>query len=579
MANNIITRWIDDFAASLRECGTRFPTTVFFITALTVWCLFLNHENCLDNDRLTITLTYYLSVGIPLSLLLQLWGEEMKSNKRRIATNIIGQLLLLGDAIFLYLLSYTSLAIMIAHVAAIVALVIAIFLISYLKEGNDVPCWNFAIKSLIAYIKASVICILFTCGIELLMVSIGILFNINIDYELHLDVTIICNVGLTHLIFIGMLPDGAAKHDNLPRTNNFLTILVRYVFMPLTAAYMLVLYAYAIRIIFMWELPNGWVSWLVTALMAGCILIEIGLYPFRQFPVKKKTDELIARWLPILIMPLLVLMTIGIIRRFNDYGITVMRLYLSAFNLWCYAVCITLFLTRARRISWIPASFAVIFLFTSILPKYNFANITLDTLRNDISAAMAKTCTDTPPLTEEQYANWINNVIPQSEGQRINDKFIYLQDMYDANDYKYLAADSIYFYTYKAYDGVNVDTITAEGYYGFFSTLHDGIDIPDGATRITEVQLFGYENSTLIFHKNEQLPIGLNEKDTIYIDFPTLEKLNNNCENIPYSELPQNHHGFKFILTELTGHINDNDSINIAEIDGYIFQLNNITTK
>lgn len=579
MENNIISRWIADFAVSLRKCGTRFPTTVFFITVLTVWCLFLNHENCLNNDRLKITLTYYLSVGIPLSLLLQLWSEEMESNKRRIATNIIGQLLLLGDAVFIYLLSYTSLAIIIAHAAAIVAIVITIFLIPFLKGRNDVPCWNFAMKSLIAYIKASVICILFTCGIELLMVSIGILFDINIDYKLYFDVTIICNVGLTLLIFIGMLPDGAAKHDNLPHTNNFLTILIRYVFMPLTATYMLVLYMYAIRIIFKWELPNGWVSCLVTALMAGCILIEVGLYPFRQFPIKKKADELIARWLPILIMPLLVLMTIGIIRRFSDYGITVMRLYLATFNLWCYAVCITLFLTRARRISWIPASFAAIFLLTSVLPKYNFANITLDTLRNDISIAMEQTCTDTPPLTEEQYANWINNAMPQNEGQRINDKFIYLQDMYDANDYNCLAADSIYFYTYKAYDGVSVDTIEAEGYYSFFSTLRDGINIPDGATRIAEVQLLGYKDSTLIFHKSEQLPIGLNERDTIYIDLPTLKKLNDNCENIPYSELPQNHYGFKFILTELEGRISDNDSVNIAEIDGYIFQLNNITTK
>ena len=577
MASNIITRWIDDVVASLRKCGSRFPTAVFFIVALTAWCMFLNHENGLDDDQLINALTYYLSVGIPLSMMLQLWSEEMTCRIRRIATHVIGQLLLLADAIYLYMAANISLATGIAHAAIIAAIVVAIFLIPFFKWKDDVPCWNFAMRSAISCIKATVTGMLLNGGIELLIMSIGILFDIDISTEIYLDVTIICNICLTCVLFIGMLPSGTHKHDSLPHTNGFLNTLVRYVFIPLTAAYMLVLYAYAIRIVFMWELPNGWVSWLVTALMASCIIIETGLYPFRQFPVKKKADELIARWLPMFIMPLLVLMTIGIIRRFNDYGITVMRLYLITFNLWCYAVCITLFLTRARRISWIPASFAAIFLLTSIIPKFNFADITLDTLRRDIVTTMEQTCTDTPPLSEDQYSNWINNTLTHDEGQRINDKLIYLYDMYDERDYNHLVSDSIYFYSYKTYETDTIET-DSEGYYGFYATLRDGLDIPNGATRITEVQLFGYGETQLVFHKNEQLSVGLNDKDTIYIDFSTLEELNDNDENAPYTCLQQNNDEFKFVLTSITGHVwSDNDSVNIAEIDGYLFQLNNIT--
>ena len=577
MASNIITRWIDDVVASLRKCGSRFPAAVFFIVALTAWCMFLNHENGLDDEQLINALTYYLSVGIPLSMMLQLWSEEMTCRIRRIATHVIGQLLLLADAIYLYMAANISLATGIAHAAIIAAIVVAIFLISFFKWKDDIPCWNFAMRSAISYIKATVTGMLLNGGIELLIMSIGILFDIDISTEIYLDVTIICNICLTCVLFIGMLPSGTHKHDSLPHTNGFLNTLVRYVFIPLTAAYMLVLYAYAIRIVFMWELPNGWVSWLVTALMASCIIIETGLYPFRQFPVKKKADELIARWLPMFIMPLLVLMTIGIIRRFNDYGITVMRLYLITFNLWCYAVCITLFLTRARRISWIPASFAAIFLLTSIIPKFNFADITLDTLRRDIVTTMEQTCTDTPPLSEDQYSNWINNTLTHDEGQRINDKLIYLYDMYDERDYNHLVSDSIYFYSYKTYETDTIET-DSEGYYGFYATLRDGLDIPNGATRITEVQLFGYGETQLVFHKNEQLSVGLNDKDTIYIDFSTLEELNDNDENAPYTCLQQNNDEFKFVLTSITGHVwSDNDSVNIAEIDGYLFQLNNIT--
>lgn len=65
--------------------------------------------------------------------------------------------------------------------------------------------------------------------------------------------------------------------------------------------------------------------------MTGCIAIEFGLYPTRMAH-GKRMDELIARWLPAFVLPLLCLMTIGIIRRFNDYGVTINRLYLITLN-------------------------------------------------------------------------------------------------------------------------------------------------------------------------------------------------------------------------------------------------------
>ena len=570
MKSNFATRWVGDLKRGLGRCARRFPAAVFFIAALTCWLLCLSH-NLDPGDRLAATLTYYLSVGIPLSVMLQLWCEEMESHTHRLAAQTVGQVLLAADAVFLYAYDPTT-TIVIAHAAAVTAIVIAVFIIPFYHEKGDLPIWNFAWKTAVACIKASITGMLFTGGIELLLFSVSMLFDIDIREEIYLDVSIIINVGFATLFFIGMLPADEAKHDPLPRTNEFLRIMVHYVFIPLVACYAAVLYVYAVRILVMWELPDGYVSWLVTVLMAGCVAIEAGLYPFRQFPVKKKSNELIARWLPMLIMPLLVLMTIGIARRFSDYGITVARLYLAAFNLWCYGVCITLFITRARRISWIPASFAAVFLFTSVLPGANFASTTLNSLRSDIKTAMEQTCTDTPPLSEEQYSNWISTLSEQ-EGQRINDKFMYLADMYDSRAYSHLVADSIYFYSYKLYDD-EVDTINAGDYYGFYATLSDGIDIPVGATSITEVEIHGYNDTSLAFSRNERQPVEIAEGDTIYIDFPTLNKLDDTDYNTsPYTGLPQNRDNFKFVLTQITGNMGDNDSIYISTIRGYLFNI------
>lgn len=170
----------------------------------------------------------------------------------------------------------------------------------------------------------------------------------------------LCNVLLGLMLFLGLLPQGDDKYNREPHSSEFLNGILHYLFLPLTAGYMTVLYIYATRILVSWELPIGWVSWLIVALMTVCIAIQFGLYPTR-FKEGKRFDNWIARWMPILILPLLLLMTIGIIRRFNDYGITLNRLYLATLNGWFYIVCIGLFIIKARRINWIPISFAIIF--------------------------------------------------------------------------------------------------------------------------------------------------------------------------------------------------------------------------
>jgi hypothetical protein len=67
-------------------------------------------------------------------------------------------------------------------------------------------------------------------------------------------------------------------------------------------------------------------------------------------------------------------MTIGIIRRVADYGITVERLYLITLLLWFYGVCIIVFVQSIPRLRWIFLSFAALFLISSAQP-FNYTTI------------------------------------------------------------------------------------------------------------------------------------------------------------------------------------------------------------
>ena len=74
---------------------------------------------------------------------------------------------------------------------------------------------------------------------------------------------------------------------------------------------------------------------------------------------------MLTRWLPMAILPLLVLMSVGVVRRFADYGITPPRLYLLTLLLWFYAVCIVMLVVPRKRFRWIALSFVALLILSS----------------------------------------------------------------------------------------------------------------------------------------------------------------------------------------------------------------------
>ena len=282
MASNFIEKAVYTIAEAFQNCLKRFPVTVCFVFALTGHLIYLcASDGKVPDDKLFYTISYYFSVGTLLSLTLHLWSEEMKRKAAKAVTHLTGNLLLLADTFFLYTLSpeQSWTEIIIAHAAAILALGLSVFFLSFFREKNDVPSWNFALSSLGSFVTANVMGGIMSGGLCLLLFSLHQLFNLDIKPKGYGYILILCNVLLAMMLFLGLLPKGEAKHDRKPLVRSFLNTAAHYLFLPLTGAYLLVLYVYAAKILISWELPDGWVSWLVTALMTGCIAIEFSIYP------------------------------------------------------------------------------------------------------------------------------------------------------------------------------------------------------------------------------------------------------------------------------------------------------------
>jgi len=158
--------------------------------------------------------------------------------------------------------------------------------------------------------------------------------------------------------------------------------------LPILAVYTLILYVYLIQIIFKWQLPNGWVSTLVSVLGIGgfvCILILHPLYLSKE----NKLVDRFSRLFPALLFPLLILMTIGIVRRIADYGLTINRMYILILNLWFYGISIYLFVKQSKQVKGIIISFAAVAFLSSVGPWSVFS-----TTRNSLKTQLKKELID-----------------------------------------------------------------------------------------------------------------------------------------------------------------------------------------
>ncbi len=557
---------IQTFNGTLQSNLKRFPITLFFTIALTCYlCYFVSNHD--ENKKLNWIIGYYLSVGTLLSLTLHLWCEEMKRIIPKIAVQAGMHLLLILDAIYLYSYSYEKsfTEIGIAHGAGILAIGLSVFFLSFFKEKNDIPSWNFALSSITACVTANVIGCIMSGGICFLILSVHKLFDLSIDSTCYLYIVILCNVCLSMFLFLGLLPQKREKHNTRPLQHSFLNGVIHYLFLPLTGGYLIVLYIYALRILINWELPIGWVSWLVITLMTGCIVIEFGLYPSRMAQ-QKHTDNLIARWLPLFVLPLLFLMTIGIIRRFNDYGVTINRLYLITLNIWCYFVCITLIIIKAKRISWIPISFSLVFLLTSVLPV-NYASITRQIIQKEVNQTIIR---QKPmlnlPLSQEQYNQWLKT-FSSEQARQINEKFIYLYEWFGKESIcQWIDEDaSLYMLRTEFEDKQeNQPTVSYSGTIASEAT----ISIPDGYQKLQSIHRY-----QIIDHKGQDKIIAVSltqDNDTVYIDQQTIESLSQRKKGeMPPTQLNCNSSQKAFLLTSFS--IEKTEENIEVSIDGYLF--------
>lgn len=447
---------------------------------------------------------------------------------------------------------------------------LALFFASSIGDKNSLRWWDKAENTLFNAAISAIFAGILMGGLSLAIVSLDKLFGLKIYDTTYSYLAVCCFILFMPSYFMSQIPTPKTFTEQTSITYPAIyKILGLYILLPILAIYTLILYGYLIKIIATWELPNGWLSWLVSVLGFAGFLTMVILHPLF---VKKENRiiNLFSRFFPILLFPLLVLMLVGIIRRFSDYGITINRLLVLILNLWFFGISIYLFISRSRQPKWILISLVTVALLSAVGP-WNVINVTEKSLKKEFSQL----------LTETGWTNSAENkIVPlkKEKQQRFYDVAYYLQRTYGIKSihpmFSVLGEDATIPDLIETLNIKHLNTSVCEEFYyhSADSSFEIGVENYKKAIYLRKLydESVAYKSADLtVMFENENLKIEQNGETTLISLKPIIQKTNIE-DKMPQELQIIDQDNVKLIITYLTGHRYEDGVIFIASMQGVL---------
>ncbi len=356
-------RWPDlsTLTRGLRASFLRFPLPCAFSLLLTALLVFLAESDFRDSEGYFRPI-FLLALGFVLSLLIDLVAEAWASPTARRAALQLGGLLCLGAYGFWLLPESPDAArptFWYSYFILLFALHLAIALTPVIAGHTSLRLWRFNLTCFLRYFFSSVNAALLFGGLALAILSVDKLFDIGIDDSAYLQLWFICAFAAHPLLFLGGIasPHTETAEETFPKPLRF---TLCFIGLPVIGIYLLILYAYVLKIALQWSWPNGWVA------MPIFILAVISLLTFAlSLPLAEKDGwaRRFHRWLFPLLLPLAIVLFLALQVRLGDYGMTINRYLGLGLALWLFALSLAYVIRPRLKIFWMPLSLLAVALF------------------------------------------------------------------------------------------------------------------------------------------------------------------------------------------------------------------------
>ena len=357
---------ISEITDKAQNAFKRFPLTLLWAIFGTFFCIYLIEYNFRDFFDVHSDIVLTLIVGISWLIGTQFFIEQLENPKKSQWIKLV-VLALLGflywyfpkeqhyDDSPIYLFRF-----FLFLIAGHLFVLFAPFLLKWDKNAY----WNYLKSIGTAIIRSLFFSGILYVGLILALAAIDALFDVSIKGKRYGQLFLFCLGIVNTWIYLSDFPKNILQNTTI-YFQKALEVLVKYILIPLVILYLAILYAYSAKIVIQWELPKGWVSYLVIALSFLGYIIQVIINPIQK-NLKSWTINKFYPWFYFLLIPLNALLFVAILRRITDYGITENRYFVIAIAIWNVGILAYLLLSRKKALKVIPISLFVITLLSSI---------------------------------------------------------------------------------------------------------------------------------------------------------------------------------------------------------------------
>ncbi len=225
----------------------------------------------------------------------------------------------------------------------------------FFRQGQINAFWQFNKSLFLRFLTAFLYSSVLYCGLVAAILAVDQLFDVNIDGDLYGQLWVFMVGIFNSWFFLSGVPEDLARLEAETAYPKGLKIFTQYVLIPLVFLYLIILYAYEIKIIAEWSWPKGWVGYLVLIFSILGILSLLLVHPIKD-RIENAWIRFTSKYLYVALIPLVVLLLLAIWRRISEYGLTERRYFVVVLALWLGAMIVYFLLSNIKSIKIIPST-------------------------------------------------------------------------------------------------------------------------------------------------------------------------------------------------------------------------------
>ena len=251
------------------------------------------------------------------------------------------------------------------------ALMLGISVGPYLASKDNLSLWFYNRQTWQGVSVSILAGLIWGAGISAALGSIHYLFDVKINTEVYGDIWAFSMIVFAPLYALSWVPEKYSYTEEDCHAPPQLAFVLNWVLAPLVIVYMLILYAYFIKVLMISEMPRGQLSYMVSVFGGVGVLTYLSGWPLREDggPFLKVFYRL---FFPALIVPV-IMQAISIYMRIEQYGVTEQRYLVALSTVW-FAVLAVLYTVKKPPIKSIPGILAVMLVVAALGP-FNAPNV------------------------------------------------------------------------------------------------------------------------------------------------------------------------------------------------------------